>query len=106
MLMPHPETLRKLVREYEALADQEAADATGRPSQRAQDLAYTLCVSTGTRDVQRALAAARQQLAVTAAPVSPGPQRTSGRTTVGRRVITGTPLGVGVPDAETPVMSD
>ncbi|MET7600315.1 DUF5133 domain-containing protein [Streptomyces sp. NPDC004082] len=109
MLMPHPETLRKLVEEYEALADQEAADAVGRPGQRAQDLAYTLCVSTGTRDVRRALAAARQQLAATATPVSPAPQGTLGRTTVGRRVITnGRPLGlgVGVPDAETPVMSD
>ena len=62
MLMPHPETLRELVAEYEALAAQEAADGTGRPGPRAQDLAYTLCVSTGTRDVRLALAAARRQL--------------------------------------------
>lgn len=62
MLMPHPETLRELVAEYEALAAEEAAGGTGRPSRRAQDLAYTLCVSTGTREVRQALAAARRQL--------------------------------------------
>ncbi|MEU1040671.1 DUF5133 domain-containing protein [Streptomyces sp. NPDC005907] len=104
MLMPHPETLRRLVEEYEALAGQ-AADTTGKPPQRAQDLAYTLCVSTGTREVRLALAAARRQLAA-AAPVPPHPQGTLGPATVGRRVITNGSLGIGAPDVVTPVLSD
>lgn len=62
MLMPHPETLRELVAEYEALVAEEAVGGTGGPGRRAQDLAYTLCVSTGTRDVRLALAEARRQL--------------------------------------------
>ncbi|MFD5624799.1 MULTISPECIES: DUF5133 domain-containing protein [unclassified Streptomyces] len=69
MLMPHPETLRKLVAEYEELAAQEAVDNSVRPGRRAQDVAYTLCVSTGTRDVRQALAAARRQLADATAPI-------------------------------------
>jgi hypothetical protein len=54
--MPHPEFLRKL------LADHEAAPAG---STRAQDLAYTLCVATGTRDVDLALRTAHRMLAST-----------------------------------------
>ncbi|PZH15571.1 DUF5133 domain-containing protein [Streptomyces sp. NTH33] len=53
MLKPHPEFLRKL------LADYETAPAE---STRAQDLAYTLCVSTGTRDVNLALQTAHRML--------------------------------------------
>ncbi|MFF0536003.1 DUF5133 domain-containing protein [Streptomyces coelicoflavus] len=63
MLMPHPEVLRRLLEEYEAAAVDEPAGATGEPGPRTRDLAYTLCVSTGTRDVTRALDAARRQLA-------------------------------------------
>jgi hypothetical protein len=63
MLMPHPATLRKLVEEYQALTASESADGVTKPGQRAQDLAYTLCVSTGTRDVQQALEYARRRLA-------------------------------------------
>ncbi|WP_232838967.1 DUF5133 domain-containing protein [Streptomyces triticisoli] len=58
--MPNPGFLRKL------LADHEAAPAE---SARARDLAYTLCVSTGTRDVNRALRTAHHML------VAPGPPR-------------------------------
>ncbi|MFB7244155.1 DUF5133 domain-containing protein [Streptomyces populi] len=59
MLMPLPATLRRLVKEYETLlAGQE--DPSG---QRLRDLAYTLCVSTGTREITDALAAARSCLA-------------------------------------------
>ncbi|MGW2613624.1 DUF5133 domain-containing protein [Streptomyces sp. NPDC001500] len=58
MLMPHPAVLRTLVDEYEALS------ATGTAEARAQerDLAYTLCVSTGTREVDEALRTARRWL--------------------------------------------
>ncbi|GGT04509.1 DUF5133 domain-containing protein [Streptomyces griseoviridis] len=69
MLKPHPAVLRRLVDAYEAEA---AGDPAGRPAEaspRARDLAYTLCVSTGTRDVRAALHAARAWLApVPAAP--------------------------------------
>ncbi|MFC5220256.1 DUF5133 domain-containing protein [Streptomyces coerulescens] len=64
--MPHPAMLRGLVEEYEALmadrGDGPAADRRRRQV-RVQDLAYTLCVSTGTREVGQALERARQLLA-------------------------------------------
>lgn len=65
MLMPHPTMLRRLVEEYETLMAHrgDGEDGTGRRDLRAQDLAYTLCVSTGTREVGRALEAARRLLA-------------------------------------------
>jgi len=62
MLRPHPAVLRHLVEEYEALTAAEAAQGSANPSARARDLAYTLCVSTGTRDVGRALEAAHRWL--------------------------------------------
>ncbi|MFK4148751.1 DUF5133 domain-containing protein [Streptomyces sp. NPDC004065] len=63
--MPHPEFLRRLVDEYEAVLACESADR----SIRAQDLAYTLCVTTGTREVGAALEAARHMLAAAAEPL-------------------------------------
>ncbi|MFH0517969.1 DUF5133 domain-containing protein [Streptomyces sp. M41] len=74
MLMPHPAMLRRLVDEYEALMAHEGGDGpagASRPDLRAQDLAYTLCVSTGTRDVAKALEAARRMLAAAPDPVAP-----------------------------------
>ncbi|MEU6919347.1 DUF5133 domain-containing protein [Streptomyces olindensis] len=68
MLRPHPAVLRRLVDEYEALTAAEAARGPAEPNPRARDLAYTLCVSTGTRDVRRALEAAHQWLAAAPAP--------------------------------------
>ncbi|MEW5356587.1 DUF5133 domain-containing protein [Streptomyces sp. 16-176A] len=67
MLMPHPEFLRKLVHEYETALAEEAAAAAAVRTTRAQDLAYTLCVSTGTREVRAALETARRLLAATGA---------------------------------------
>ncbi|MEU6146816.1 DUF5133 domain-containing protein [Streptomyces sp. NPDC047081] len=67
MLIPHPAVLRKLVEEYESLRAEEAETGRGWATPRAQDLAYTLCVSTGTRDVRRALEAAHRLLAATSA---------------------------------------
>ncbi|MET9356635.1 DUF5133 domain-containing protein [Streptomyces sp. NPDC006617] len=72
MLMPHPAVLSRLLAEYEAAAVHEPADATGEPGPRTRDLAYTLCVSTGTRDVRRALETARRHLA-DASAAEPGP---------------------------------
>ncbi|MEU0202889.1 MULTISPECIES: DUF5133 domain-containing protein [unclassified Streptomyces] len=70
MLRPHPSVLRRLVDEYEALTAAEAARGPAEQNPRARDLAYTLCVSTGTRDVRRALEAARQWLAAAPAPAA------------------------------------
>ncbi|MET9800883.1 DUF5133 domain-containing protein [Streptomyces sp. NPDC006368] len=62
MLMAHPAMLSRLVEEYESLkALQEEADSP-RVRQRLQDVACALCVSTGARDADAALAAARHQL--------------------------------------------
>ncbi|NUQ96880.1 MAG: DUF5133 domain-containing protein [Streptomyces sp.] len=73
MLIPHPAVLRRLVEEYEtALA--EEAERGGGASPRAEDLAYTLCVSTGTRNVGRALEAAHRLLAATPSPRSQAPE--------------------------------
>ncbi|KUO02793.1 DUF5133 domain-containing protein [Streptomyces caeruleatus] len=68
MLMPHPTMLRRLVEEYETLMAQQGdtQDGPARRDLRAQDLAYTLCVSTGTREVGGALEAARRLLAAAA----------------------------------------
>lgn len=60
--MPNPTVLRELLEQYESL-QAEAAAGDDEVSRRLEDLAYTLCVSTGTRDVSDALAAARRQLA-------------------------------------------
>ncbi|GAB2888192.1 DUF5133 domain-containing protein [Streptomyces deserti] len=67
MLRPHPAVLRRLVEEYEALSAAEAALGTAESGPRVRDLAYTLCVSTGTRDVRQALEAARRWLAASPA---------------------------------------
>ncbi|WP_432197315.1 DUF5133 domain-containing protein [Streptomyces sp. bgisy027] len=73
MLIPHPAILRGLVEEYEALTAQQGdgPDAAGRRRElRVQDLAYTLCVSTGTREVGQALLRARRLLAAAREPAS------------------------------------
>ncbi|MFI5939243.1 DUF5133 domain-containing protein [Streptomyces uncialis] len=62
MLMAHRETLTGLVREYEELSRTAAACRTPDMLRRLDDVAYTLCVSTGTRDADDALLAARHQL--------------------------------------------
>ncbi|MCX5232827.1 DUF5133 domain-containing protein [Streptomyces sp. NPDC006553] len=62
MLMAHPVVLSKLVEEYEALSVLHAEDGSPEVRRRMEDLAYTLCVSTGTRDVDTALVAARHRL--------------------------------------------
>jgi hypothetical protein len=87
MLRPHPAVLRRLVGEYETLSAAVRASDPADVSARARDLAYTLCVSTGTRDVERALEVAHQWLAT-----APAPARESARTTVtGQRVATPEP---------------
>ncbi|MDJ0347351.1 DUF5133 domain-containing protein [Streptomyces sp. H10-C2] len=61
MLMPHPATLQRLIDRYEELQEQEIAGAaTSEESRRLEDTAYTLCVSTGTRNITDALRIARR----------------------------------------------
>jgi hypothetical protein len=65
MLKAHPAVLRNLVEHYAALTELARSEIVGPDIQRQlQDTAYTLCVSTGTRDIDAALAEARQQIGV------------------------------------------
>ncbi len=63
MLLAHPAVLDDLVKRYTALElALLAGDAGPDTRQKMADVAYTLCVSTGTRDVDAALIAARHRL--------------------------------------------
>ena len=62
MLMAHPVVLRKLVSQYRTLRELHAQDGSPEAQRRVDDVAYTLCVSTGTSDVDAALIAARHNL--------------------------------------------
>lgn len=62
MLMAHPAVLSNLVEQYDTLRILHAEDGSAEVRQRMDDIAYTLCVSTGTRDIDAALVAARHQL--------------------------------------------
>ncbi|MER6212403.1 DUF5133 domain-containing protein [Streptomyces sp. NPDC001642] len=82
MLMPLPATLERLISEYEGFLAEETSASSG--SQRLHDVAYSLCVSTGTREISDALDTARAYLAKAAA-ASPAPPRCD------RRVVTYSP---------------
>jgi hypothetical protein len=88
MLRPHPAVLRRLVDEYEALSAAVTASEPADLTTRVRDLAYTLCVSTGTRDVERALEVAHQWLG-TAPP--PARETTPPAVTDRRRMATPEP---------------
>ncbi|PWI10520.1 DUF5133 domain-containing protein [Streptomyces sp. NWU339] len=62
MLMAHPAVLRNLIEQHDALRILHAEDGSPEARRRMDDVAYTLCVSTGTRDIDAALVAARHQL--------------------------------------------
>ncbi|WP_052849031.1 DUF5133 domain-containing protein [Streptomyces avicenniae] len=76
MLMAHPAVLRNLVEQYEMLLVLRDGAADPDAARRLEDVTYTLCVSTGTREADAALAAARAQLAAVAPP--PGAPLLSG----------------------------
>ncbi|MEU7107177.1 DUF5133 domain-containing protein [Streptomyces stramineus] len=63
MLLAHPAVLDDLVQRYTEL-ERALISGTGEPTtrQKLADVAYTLCVSTGTRDIDAALIAARHRL--------------------------------------------
>lgn len=60
--MANPATLRNLVKRYETLRSTHARLGTSESSRQLEDISYTLCVTTGTRTVPDALAAAAAQL--------------------------------------------
>lgn len=60
--MAHPAILLNLVEQYDALRILHAEDGSTEVRQRMDDIAYTLCVSTGTSDIDAALIAARHGL--------------------------------------------
>ncbi len=62
MLMAHPAVLRDLIEQYDALRILHAEGGSEEARRRMEDVAYTLCVSTGTRDIDAALVAARHRL--------------------------------------------
>ncbi|MFF4169544.1 DUF5133 domain-containing protein [Streptomyces sp. NPDC001744] len=62
MLMAHPMVLENLVEQYETLRTLRAENGSAEVRRQTEDVTYTLCVSTGTRDIDAALAAARRQL--------------------------------------------
>ena len=64
MLKPHPLVLSKLLKRYESLEERARSEAGASPDVRRelQDTAYTLCVSTGTRDTESAKKVARSLL--------------------------------------------
>jgi len=73
--MANPATLRNLVKRYETLRSTHARLGTSESSRRLEDISYTLCVTTGTRTVPDALAAAAAQLRAVrpAGPPAPSP---------------------------------
>ncbi|MFE2296265.1 DUF5133 domain-containing protein [Streptomyces sp. NPDC059452] len=61
MQMAHPAVLEELLRRYEELRAQDGEGADG-VARGLEDVSYTLCVSTGTREIAAALVVAREQL--------------------------------------------
>ncbi|QHC27737.1 MULTISPECIES: DUF5133 domain-containing protein [unclassified Streptomyces] len=62
MLMAHPAVLKNLIEQYETLRVLHAEEGDEEVRRRMDDLAYTLCVATGTSDIDAALIAARHRL--------------------------------------------
>ncbi|MER5664974.1 DUF5133 domain-containing protein [Streptomyces mirabilis] len=62
MLVAHPAVLKDLVEQYETLCTLHAENGGATARRRMDDVAYTLCVSTGTRTAEDALDAGRRRL--------------------------------------------
>lgn len=82
MLMSHPAVLRNLVEQYEALRLLHAEEGSPGVRRRMHDIGHSLCVSTGARDAESALAAARHRLLEAEGA---GPQVLGGCTVPGTR---------------------
>ena len=62
MLMAHPAVLTDLIEQYETLRTLHAEEGDEAVRRRMADITYTLCVATGTSDIDTALVAARYRL--------------------------------------------
>ncbi|MDX3458186.1 DUF5133 domain-containing protein [Streptomyces sp. ME02-8801-2C] len=62
MLMAHPTVLADLLERYEILRARHDQENSAQSLQRLNDVSYTLCVATGTRDIAAALKAARHRV--------------------------------------------
>ncbi|MFI7382587.1 DUF5133 domain-containing protein [Streptomyces sp. NPDC049813] len=74
MITPHPQMLRALLSRYAEARVQLVEKDTVAHRRLLEDVAYTLCVTTGTREINDALAAAEQIL--NAGPVPTGSRPT------------------------------
>ncbi|MEU6314404.1 DUF5133 domain-containing protein [Streptomyces sp. NPDC047014] len=63
-MMAHPDVLARLVEEYETRSALRDAGHEEPAGSRVEDVVYTLCVTTGTRDIDAALAVVRERLAM------------------------------------------
>ncbi|MEU1940783.1 DUF5133 domain-containing protein [Streptomyces coeruleorubidus] len=63
MLTAHPSLLREFVERCEMLRRRLASGGSAETLRQLEDASYTLCVLTGTRQLDTALSAARRQLA-------------------------------------------
>ncbi|MFE6709889.1 DUF5133 domain-containing protein [Streptomyces sp. NPDC057695] len=71
MLMAHPAVLKDLVDRYETLALLHTETGAAEVRRKLEDAAYTLCVTTGVKDPEAALLAARACLSGTSAENDP-----------------------------------
>ncbi|MET9789882.1 DUF5133 domain-containing protein [Streptomyces canus] len=62
-VVAHPSLLRELVERCETLRQHAASADSPEVARRLEDATYTLCVVTGTRQLDAALSVARRQLA-------------------------------------------
>jgi hypothetical protein len=62
MITADPSLLRELVDRCETLRHRLAADNSAETARQLEDATYTLCVITGTRQLDTALFVARQQM--------------------------------------------
>ncbi|UFQ19803.1 MULTISPECIES: DUF5133 domain-containing protein [Streptomyces] len=63
MLRPHPSFVHDLLETHATLRARLSQEDSAEVRRRLDDVTYTLCVSTGTRTLDAALASARAQLA-------------------------------------------
>ncbi|MFG2473188.1 DUF5133 domain-containing protein [Streptomyces canus] len=63
MLTTHPALLRELLERCETLRRRLASNGSAETRRQLEDASYTLCLITGTRQLDTALYVARQQLA-------------------------------------------
>ncbi|MEB3961586.1 DUF5133 domain-containing protein [Streptomyces kunmingensis] len=75
MITPHPQILRALLSRYAKARVQLVEDDTAANRRLLEDVAYTLCVTTGTREIKDALATAERLLAAEPSPtgIRPAP---------------------------------